>query len=157
LDSGHDTRTAAELLAGKRPSSYHVTVTQAHADENASVTYVLTQNGSEVGRWYYLALRSAKDAKSAAPVLLVTKDKALDPSTKQWNGVWTNGDTGINAKVIELFKQQGIKFTKDALVLDIDTSRDQKIQELALTAGGAFGLPLLVLLGFLVMVKDPED
>lgn len=155
-DDGSDKVTAAALLKGKRPKSFHLTVTKGVHDDDAGVEYVVTKNGSVQGRWYYRALRSEGDEHGLAPVLLVTKSPFLSGTRTSWSGVWTNGDTGINQEVADLFKQQGVSFKKDALVLDLDSSRQSKIVRMGAMVGGAFAVPLLVLVIFALTLKDED-
>jgi len=155
-DSGHDSVTAAELLSGKRPNSLHVTITDGFADQNSGVEYIITEDGSEKEHWYYTAVRASTQPEGVAPVLVATETPFLSSRQHSWSGDWTNGDEGIGDQVVALFQKQGITFSDNAIVVNLDKSRQSRMIKVGLFAAIGFAVPLIFLLCLVFLFKDPE-
>jgi hypothetical protein len=157
LDDTKETITAAELVAGKRPKSPHLTITGAVAELSGGIEYERKHRGSTVGRSFYVALRPVGNPKAAAPVLLKTEKSDIGAAQPAWIGLWTNTDQGIGSEFTQLFAQQGISVSQNALVVELGTTRETLLMKFAKYAAVVFALPFCALLYFAFFYKDTKQ
>lgn len=157
LDDTKETVAAAELAAGKKPTSRHLTITGAVAELGGGIEYERKYRGSTVGRSFYFALHPDQNPKAAAPVLIKTDTSDIGAARSAWIGLWTNPDEGVGSEFTQMFGRQGISVSPNALVVELGTTRETLILKFAKYAAVAFALPFCGLLYFAFIYKDSKQ
>jgi hypothetical protein len=145
LDQGQATITAKALASGQRPASHNVTVTGGVVDREHVVQWRLLQNGSERERYYLLPVRPKGFAKNDPVGIIITSSIEPTQTEGDLKGLLRNeGGQGPSDAVKDKLRQQGLKVSNDAVLIELGGSTSSEAFWLAFYVVLAIFIPAMV-------------